>query len=188
MFNNGWASSNAVVVNNSLVLTLDNACTPATLCSGMPYKSGEFTSVAKYGYGKVSAKMTAAKGAGIITSLFTYNATPHDEIDIEILGSDTTKMQLNYFVNGVGGHEKVINLGFDAALARHTYAFFWDATGIIWTVDGVQVHQVVGGTLPTAPGQIMVNLWPAIGVDAWSGIFTYPGTPLQAFYDYIRYD
>lgn len=188
VFNNGWTSGNAFVSNNALVLQLDNACIPATLCSGSPYKSGEFKSLTKRGYGTVSAKMVAAKGTGVVTSLFTYNATPHDEIDIEILGKDTTKVQFNYFVNGVGGHEKIVNLGFDASLARHVYAFTWRANSISWTVDGVLMHQVVGGTLPAALGQVMANLWPAVGIDLWSGVFAYPGVPIQAFYDYIRYD
>lgn len=188
MFNNGWASGNAVVSNGSLVLQLDNLCTPTTLCSGKPYKSGEYASNAKYGYGTYSASMSAAKGAGLVTSLFTYNATPHDEIDIEILGKDTTQVQFNYFVNGVGGHEKVVNLGFDASLARHTYTIIWLATGISWYVDGVLKHQVVSGVLPTAPGQFMANLWPAIGVDTWTGVFSYSATPIKAYYDYLRYE
>jgi len=188
MFNNGWAASNAYVAGNSLVLQLDDACVPVTLCSGKPYKSGEFASIAKYGYGKISASMTAAKGSGLVTSLFTYNAAPHDEIDIEILGNDTTKVQFNYFVNGVGGHEQVVNLGFDASLARHIYAIEWRAGGIYWYVDGVLVHQVTSGALPTNAGKVMVNLWPSIGVDAWTGAFTYPGTPVKAYYDYIRID
>ena len=62
-----------------------------------------------------------------MTSLFTYTGpaegTQHDEIDIEFLGNDTTKMQVNYYVNGVGGHEAIINLGFDAAASAHEYAF-----------------------------------------------------------------
>ena len=35
--------------------------------------------------------------------------------DVEILGKDTTKLQTNYFTDGVGGHETVISLGFDAS-------------------------------------------------------------------------
>lgn len=188
MFNNGWAVGNAYVSGGSLVLQLDNACTPTTLCSGMPYKSGEFASTAKYGYSKISASMTAAQGSGLVTSLFTYNAAPHDEIDIEILGKDTTKVQFNYFVNGVGGHEQIVNLGFDASLARHTYAIDWRVDGIYWYVDGILMHQVTTGALPANPGKVMVNLWPATGVDAWTGAFTYPGAPVKAYYDYIRID
>jgi len=188
IFNNGWSASNAYIANNSLVLQLDDHCATPGVYSGKPYKSGEFASTSKYGYGKVSASMTAAKGSGLITSLFTYNAAPHDEIDVEILGSDTSKVQFNYFVNGIGGHEKIVELGFDAAVGRHIYAIDWNASGISWYVNGVLRHQVSGGALPSASGQIMVNLWPATGVDAWVGIFTYPGAPVFAYYNYIRHD
>lgn len=33
----------------------------------------------------------------------------------------------------------------------------------------------------------MTNLWPGTGVDGWLGPFTYPGTPLTARYDWIKY-
>jgi len=188
MFNNGWSASNATIANGALTLQIDDVCTPYTLCSGKPYKSGEYASKAKYGYGTISASMTAASGLGVVTSLFTYNATPHDEIDIEILGKDTTKVQFNYFVNGVGGHETIVNLGFDAAAARHVYAIKWLAGSISWYVDGVLLHQVTGGTLPSAQGKVMANLWPAVGVDAWTGIFSYYAVPIKASYAYIRFD
>lgn len=188
MFNTGWSASNAYVASNALVLQVDDQCVPSSACSGKPYKSGEYASTAKYGYGRISARLQAAQGAGLVTSLFTYNANPHDEIDIEILGKDTTQVQFNYFVNGVGGHESVVALGFDAAAARHTYTIEWKPGGINWYVDGVLKHSAATAPLPSAPGQIMVNLWPAIGVDAWTGAFFYPGSPIKAYYDFIRYD
>ncbi|MFA6016132.1 MAG: family 16 glycosylhydrolase [Gallionellaceae bacterium] len=188
MFNNGWSANNAIIAAGLLTLQIDDQCSPYTLCSGKPYKSGEYSSKEKYGFGTITASMTAAAGLGVVTSLFTYNAAPHDEIDIEILGKDTTKVQFNYFVNGVGGHETVVDLGFDAAAAQHTYAINWQANSLSWYVDGVLKHQVTGGTLPSAPGQVMVNLWPATGVDAWTGIFSYYANPIKATYGYIRFD
>lgn len=46
-------------------------------------------------------------------------------IDIEILGKDTTKVQLNYYTDGVGKHEYMYDLGFDSSEAFHTYGFDW---------------------------------------------------------------
>lgn len=43
------------------------------------------------------------------------------EIDIEVLGKDTTKVQFNYYTNGVGNHEYMYDLGFDASEGFHTY-------------------------------------------------------------------
>jgi beta-glucanase (GH16 family) len=33
----------------------------------------------------------------------------------------------------------------------------------------------------------MMNLWAGKGVDDWVGEFVYPGTPIYAEYDWIRY-
>jgi len=83
--------------------------------------------------------MKPAKNVGIVSSFFTYtgptDGTPWDEIDIEFLGKDTTKVQFNYYTNGVGNHEKIVNLGFDAANSYHTYAFDWQPNSIKWYVE-----------------------------------------------------
>lgn len=93
------------------------------------FDCGEYCSTNNYGYGLYEVSMKPAKNTGIVSSFFTYTGPAHgtqwDEIDIEFLGKDTTKAQFNYFTNGVGGHEKVINLGFDASQGFHTYAFDW---------------------------------------------------------------
>ncbi|MCX4195280.1 family 16 glycosylhydrolase [Methylobacterium organophilum] len=49
----------------------------------------------------------------------------NDEIDFEWLGKDTSKVQLNYFVGGVGEHVSLDALGFDAATTTADYAFEW---------------------------------------------------------------
>jgi beta-glucanase (GH16 family) len=162
-------------------------------CSSRPYASGEYRTNNNYGYGRYEGRFKTAKGSGIVGgSLFTYTGPsdnqPWDEVDIEILGKDTTKMQTNYYTNGIGGHETLINLGFDSSVAFHTYAFEWTATSIKWFVDGVLVHTENGsrGPLPTHRSKLMMNLWPGIGVDDWLGPFTYTG-PLADQVDWVRY-
>jgi beta-glucanase (GH16 family) len=161
--------------------------------NGRPYSGGEIRSVEAVPFGRVEGRLKAAKGSGVVTSLFTYTGpaegTVHDEVDIEILGKDTTKLQVNYFTEGVGGHEVVIPLGFDAAEGFHDYAFEWTATAIRWYVDGKLVHTEDGsrGPLPKTPGRVMANLWPGVGVDGWLGPFDYPGTPVTAQYERIGY-
>ncbi|MFZ3017118.1 MAG: family 16 glycosylhydrolase, partial [Gallionella sp.] len=178
MFLSNWQADHAVVAAGNLELHLD--------ANGLV--GGEYASTDTMGYGVYAARLQAASGAGIITSLFTYNGAPHDEIDIEILGKDTTKVQFNYFVNGLGGHEVVVDLGFDAAAGFHDYAFDWQADSIRWYVDGVLKHEVTSasGPLPSTPGKLMANLWAAQGVDGWSGTFV-PGTAHTASYDWIKY-
>lgn len=187
VFNCGWRADHSSFSGGLMTLQLDNStCTAG--CSGKPYASDEYRTNDVYGYGTYTVHMRAAKGSGIVSSFFTYNGSPWDEIDIEFLGKDTTKMQTNYFTNGVGGHETLINLGFDASAALHTYSFVWQSGSIKWYVDGVLVLTETGsrGALPTNPGKIMMNLWPGTGVDSWLGPFSYTG-PITAQYDSVQY-
>ncbi|WP_158453665.1 beta-glucanase [Paenibacillus beijingensis] len=192
-FGVGWKASNLEFNGGIMSPRLDNAGCPDA-CSGKNYASGEYATNLKYGYGRVEARIKAAKGTGLVTSLFTYSGpaagTSNDEIDIEILGKDTTKLEANYFTNGVGGHGTVIDLGFDSSLTFHNYAFEWSEDAIRWYVDGNLVHTENGsrGPLPTSPGYIMVNLWSGAGpAEIWTGPFTYNGTPIRAYYDWIKY-
>lgn len=190
-FNVGWRADHATTSGGQLALSLDNVSCPGG-CSGYPYASANVASNAVYGYGTVYGRFQAASGSGLVTSLFTYagpdSGKPHDEIDIEILGKDTTKAQFNFFASGSLGNEFTVDLGFDASQGMHSYAFTWTPTGISWYVDGVLRHSVSsGGTpLPVAPGQVMVNLWAVdASASAWAG--SYDGTPATALYDYVGY-
>jgi beta-glucanase (GH16 family) len=192
-FNVGWRADHVTFATGFMSLRLDTTPCPSG-CSGKPYAAGEYRTNDYYGYGKYETRFKAAKGSGLVTGFFTYtgpsDGTQHHEIDIEILGKDTTKMQTNYFVNGVGGPEKMIPLGFDAAAGYHNYAFVWTANKIEWIVDDVVVHTEYAGAgqpLPSLPGRIMANMWAGIGVDSWLGPFSYPGTPIYAKYDWIQY-
>ena len=192
MFNVGWRADHVWNSGGVLGINLDNAGCPGG-CSGKPYASGEYRTTDLYSYGRFETRMKAVSGSGIDSSFFTYtgpsDGQPWDEIDVEILGKNTRQVQLNYFTNGVGGHETVINLGFDAAAGYHTYAIeWWNGGTINWFVDGALVHQENGsrGPLPTHPQRIMMNLWPGIGVDSWLGPFSYSGQR-TATYDWVKY-
>ena len=193
MFNTGWRADHVWHSGGVMGLNLNTTPCPSG-CSGKPYASGEYRTTDVYSYGRYEVRMKAASGgAGTVSSFFTYtgpsDGKPWDEIDIEILGKNTWQMQTNYFTNGVGGHESVINLGFDAAAGYHNYAFeWWNGGTINWFVDGRLVKQENGsrGKLPTNPGRIMMNLWPGTGVDSWLGKFTYSGQR-TATYDWVKY-
>jgi beta-glucanase (GH16 family) len=187
-FANGWRADHVIFSGEMMNLRLDDESCPAG-CSTKAYASGEYRSNGFFGYGRVEGRFKAAKNSGIVTSLFTYTGPsdghPHDEIDIEILGKDTTKMQVNYYTNGVGSHEEMIDLGFDASTGFHTYAFEWSSVAITWYVDGTAVHTATD-SIPSTPGRIMMNLWPGTGVDDWLGPFNYTGS-LTATYDWVKY-
>lgn len=177
-----WVQSHATSGASVLSLALDN-----TAQGGKSYSCGEMRTFETFQYGSFTVRMKPAAGSGTVSSFFIYTGSPHDEIDVEFLGKDTTKIQFNYFKNGIGGHETLINLGFDASLAFHDYTISWREKSIKWYVDGILVHTVAGSaaTLPTAPGHVYINLWNGTGVDPYLGVFTYSG-PLSARYDSIK--
>lgn len=158
------------------------------------YSGGEYRTNQAFHYGMYQVNMKPIKNDGVVTSFFTYtgpaDGTNWDEIDIEFLGKDTTKVQFNYYTNGVGGHEYVYNLGFDASKGYHTYGFYWADDYIAWYVDGSEVYRTPSseaGIIPDEPSRIMMNAWPGKGVDDW--LNPYNGvTPLTAYYDWMAWD
>lgn len=190
-FNNTWRPDKVLFNKGVMTLVLDNDGCPA-LCKGKPYVSGELRTTRNYGYGYLESRIKAAKAPGTTTTLFFYSGEwgkpSHNEIDVEIFGKDPTKMQINYYAYSKQGHEKVIDLGFDASQGFHTYGIKWAKNSIEWYVDGKMVHRVIGtpATLPSKPSKIMLNLWPGIGVDGWLGKFRY-ASPVKAEYDWVKF-
>lgn len=183
-FDCGWFKENAVINNGHLSLTIDEDKTNQYSYSGAEYRTTDF-----YHYGYYETSMQAIKNDGVVSSFFTYTGpsdnNPWDEIDIEILGKDTTKVQFNYYTNGVGNHEYMYNLGFDASAGYHTYGFDWQPDKITWYVDGEAVYSTTTD-IPSTSGKIMMNVWPGTGVDAW--LNPYDGTtPLTANYQWVTY-
>lgn len=189
MFNCGWKPDHVTFADGQMTIKLDNQSS-----HGKPYTSGEYRTNNKYHYGTFETNMIAAKGDGLVSSFFTYTDNPWDEIDVEILGKDTTKVQFNYYVNGQGGHEKLVDLGFDAAYGYHKYKIEWGPGWINWYVDGKWKYGVnntgmnapYGAAMPSHDMQIMVNLWPGTGVDEWLKHYWHSGNK-YAKYDYILY-
>ena len=184
MFDCTWRGANLTFENDTMHLKIDQEEVGAT-----PKWSGaEYRTRSMYHYGMYEVRMKPIKNEGVVSSFFTYTGpsdnNPWDEIDIEFLGKDTTKVQFNYFTNGVGLHEYVYDLGFDASEDFHEYAFEWRKDSITWYVDGVEVYKAVDN-IPQTPSKVMMNVWPGTGVDSWLNAFD--GTvPLTAEYDWMR--
>lgn len=184
MFDCTWRRNNITFVDGIMRLAIDSDGENAKpKWSGSEYRSREF-----YSYGLFEVRMKPIKNDGVVSSFFTYTGpsdnNPWDEIDIEFLGRDTTKMQLNYFTNSIGNHEFMHDLGFDASEEFHTYAFEWLPDSITWYVDGEPIYTATAN-IPSTPGKIMMNVWPGIGVDGW--LKEFDGTvPLTAEYDWFR--
>ncbi|MBR1422068.1 MAG: glycoside hydrolase family 16 protein [Ruminococcus sp.] len=175
-----WKSDNVTFENSAMQLRIDET---------YEYTGGEYRSNDFYGYGLYEVSMKPIKNIGVVSSFFTYtgpsDGNPWDEIDIEFLGKDTTKVQFNYYTDGTGGHEYLYDLGFDAAEEFHEYGFEWKTDSITWYVDGEAVYTATEN-LPSTPGKLMMNAWNGKGVDGWLGKFD--GTvPLTAEYKWARF-
>jgi beta-glucanase (GH16 family) len=118
--------------------------------SGYPYSSGMICSYGKFhqAYGKFEARMKLPKGRGLWPAfwLCAYPSQWPPEIDvIENLGQDTHTIYLtnhysaNYPYGGepYGGSEEISYYGPDYSAGFHTFAVEWDASKIVWSIDGI---------------------------------------------------
>ncbi len=185
-FDTDW-SRRQVAVGDGLTLTLapqtgaDNRFVSASVRRRTPTH-----------FGRYEAVIQPAKGDGLVTGFFTYTGpyygTQHDEIDIEFLGRDTTKLHAAWFVDGQL-HQRDIPLGFDAATAPRRYGFDWQPDAITWLVDGQPIFRVTSATtqIPQVPGMMFVNLWAVDkSLAGWAG-HAPPGTRAQAQFNTVQF-
>ena len=166
-----WNAKNVVYSEQGMSINISK--------TGDQYYAGELSTDgedAAYGYGYFGTTMKPSATVGTASTFFTYTGEsygdPHDEIDIEFLGKDTTKVQFNYFANGKGEHEFLYDLGFDASKEFHQYGFYWSSTEIVWYVDLKPVYRVRDNNLPSAPQRIFHNFWKGTpSVNGWMGAF-----------------
>lgn len=136
------------------------------------YTSAAIVSSSKFLYGNFKVNIRPSNISGLITGVFLHRNSPHQEIDIEFLGKDTTKMLINVFFNpgiegskleyGYRGTPVIIDLGFDASEKYHLYEIHWECDRIKWYVDGYLVYERVmyfPTPIPYLPMEFNVNLW-----------------------------
>lgn len=189
-FNVEWNNANSVITDGELNLSISTAPEGRSA----PYYGGEYRSKDFFGYGDFGVRMKPAKVVGTASTFFLYTGEwdsetlhpstgvddtrnpgneegKHDEIDIEFLGKDTTKVQFNYFTNGQGGNEYMYDLGFDASKEYHNYGFRWEEGRITWFVDEKPVYTATKN-VPTHPGRMITNYWSGTWQAAnWMGTF-----------------
>ena len=124
------------------------------------YTGGEWRSKERFGYGLFQVNMKPIKNPGVVSSFFTYtgpsDGTKWDEIDIEFLGKNTTKVQFNYYTSGQGNHEYLDNLGFDASQGSP----LMDLIGKLITLLGMLMKELF---------TLLITIFLAIMMNAWSG-------------------
>lgn len=215
VFNVVWKKDNVKYENGLMSLGIKEEKATAWLNDAeveFNYTAGEARTQNYYHYGDFEVCMKPSANPGTASTFFTCTgpydtkfvlddngeykldangqrvtvANPHDEIDIEFLGKDTTKVQFNFFVNGKGGNEYMHDLGFDASEGFHTYGYRWTETSITWFVDGEPVYKVttdktvtpaknlvIVDALPSTPGRILTNYWCGNkDAEGWMGKYT----------------
>lgn len=179
-FNCRWSADNIKISNGTMKMSL--------IKKEDTYYGSEYSSRNTFSYGFFATKMKPISCPGVVSSFFTYTNNPvWDEIDIEFLGKDTTKVQFNYYTNGIGNHEYLYDLGFDASKEYHEYAFEWKEDCIIWFVDGKAVYKATDN-IPSNPRNIMMNVWNVHDDYAyWAGKFNEKNLPVTAEYKFIAY-
>lgn len=172
-FRTAWRKSSVTRdPNNGVSLAL----VPAPTEADKDFFGAEVQRNQRTHFGYYEVVMTAARGEGVISSFFTYTGPffgdPHDEIDIEFLGRDTTKVWLNRFVAGERLPGQWLDLGFDAADGPHLYSFEWLPDRVVWSVDGRELLHVTSRetAIPQIPQRIYLNIWAGgSGQRTWSG-------------------
>lgn len=115
-------------------------------------------------FGKVDFVMKAAPGTGMVSSAILIS-DDLDEIDWELLGTDSSQAQTNYFSKGVTGS---YDRGSDASVSSsqsdfNTYTIDWNAEQTTWQINGETVRTLTyastGGQYPQTPMQVKVGAW-----------------------------
>ena len=170
-----WSEKQVSVSDGKLALAFD-----AAEAGERKYACGEVQTRKRYGYGTYEVRMKAATGAGLNSAFFTYigptDKKPHDEIDFEVLGKDTARVQVNQYVAGKGGNEKLTEVAGGADSGFNDYAFVWRKDRLRYYVNGALVHEVTDAAkLPTNAQKIFLSLWGTDTLSDWMGRFAFAG-------------
>lgn len=190
---------NAATAGGRLALTLDRRQLPDRRFAGAEQRTRNAPE-GFHRFGRFETRMRAARGSGVVSSFFLYRYDPWQEVDVEFLGKDTTRLHLNIFYNpgpegarnnhGDLDHQTpvILDLGFDAAADFHSYAIEWEPGVVRWSVDGRPVHEERadrrGGRIPDLPMQLMMNIWFSEAAD-WAGPMDPTALPTRAEYDEV---
>jgi endo-1,3-1,4-beta-glycanase ExoK len=147
---------------------------------GRDYACGEIQTKARFGYGTYEIRMKTATGAGLNSAFFSYigptDKKPWDEIDFEVLGKNSGQVQVNQYVNGKGGNEKLVPVAGGADQGFNDYAFTWEENRLRYYLNGKLVQEVTDKSkIPTNAQKIFISLWGTDTLKQWMGTFAYKG-------------
>lgn len=138
-----------------------------------PLSAAGIGSKSSYLFGGFGAwiKLPANDSSGTVTTFYMTSPGPnHCEFDFEFLGNRTNEpflLHTNIFVDGVGGREQQIYLGFDPSAAFHYYNFQWSKDVVVFYVDNtpIRMFKNLRGIVPkfayptSKPMGIFLSIW-----------------------------
>ncbi len=170
-----WSKKQVTVQNGVLELTFEQR-----KAGKRDYVCGEIQTRKRFRYGTYEARIRTAEGSGLNSAFFTYigptDKKPHDEIDFEVLGKDSGKVQVNQYISAKGGNEKLVDVEGGANAAFNDYAFVWEKDRLRYYVNGTLVQDVTDpAKIPVNDQKIFFSLWGTDTLSDWMGKFDYRG-------------
>lgn len=174
--NCNWSKDQVKIENGHLTLSFEKRDS-----KDRSYVCGELQTRERFGFGTYEIRMKAATGSGLNSAFFTYigptDKQPHDEIDFEVLGKNTGQVQVNQYIGGKGGNEKLVPVEGGADQAFNDYAFVWEKERLRYYLNGKLVHEVTDpAKIPQNPQKIFASLWGTDTLKDWMGKFEYAGS------------
>src|SRR5689334_20017295 len=180
--------------------------------SAKDYKSAEYITQRRFGFGAYEARIRAAQGPGVITTFFLWRPgserpeVPWEEIDFE-LGIKANDYQTQVMTPGPSGplyrkeHAVSHRLPTWAWERYYTYRIEWTPDYIAFYVDGQEVRRVTdkvefaalfntdanGDTPENERMEVRLGAWPGLSnIWGWSGKFDGRSVPTAVYVDYLK--
>jgi endo-1,3-1,4-beta-glycanase ExoK len=159
--------------------------------------SAELIQNQSYTYGRFEARVSFARGDGVISSFFLWKpgsemaGTFWNELDFEKLGADCRLQTNPLYGLPVVDHHEFETIEADLCGSYHTYTFEWTPSYIAYLVDGVEVRRDTGETAAAfvenaASGmQFHFNVWP--GDASFGGNFDPAILPVHQYISWVQY-
>ena len=171
-----------------------------TLCAqNKSYKGAEVYSLSQHeiSYGRIEARIQAASGSGILSTLFTWKEGSEqsdvfwEEIDIEIFGKDNAESWQSNIITGLTSlqtSEQVHHHDISFANAYHTFIIEWTPVYVAWFVDNVELRRTIEGQVNvlSSPVGIRFSLWASTSA-SWAGPWDDSVLPQYQFVNWITY-
>jgi len=113
-------------------------------------------------WGQVEIIMQAAAGTGII-STFNLLSDDLDEVDLEIMGGNTSYVESNWYGWGNSSqHNALYHPCNGPAQSMHNYTINWNKEQLQWIIDGTVARTVpyaIAGQFPQTPSKLKFGIW-----------------------------